>query len=126
MKKIMKKVVCAILSIFILSSSPAFSDGSCFKTPSNYDKTKVGGVENKEQTTRDQYAKQDAGAMAIFMCNAQLSLKGPHTIFKNCGCRQAIKKACSFRWDDGVLKVSGKNGATKAMCTPWIPIANLL
>lgn len=122
----MKKLIYAVLSIVVFVSSPAFSDTSCFKKPSNYEQGKAVGGAKKEQSTMDQYKKTDGGAMEILLCNAQLAYEGPHTIFKNCGCRQAIKKACSFKWKDGILRASGKDGATTAMCTPWLPIATFL
>lgn len=124
----MKKFIYIILSVAFFISSPAFSEASCFKKPSNYEqgKSTAPGGANKEQITNEQYEKVEAGAMGILLCNAQLAYEGPHTIFKNCGCRQAIKKSCSFNWKHGVLKASGKNGATAAMCTPWLPIATFL
>lgn len=116
-----------ILMLVFAMSGPAYSAAECFEKSENYeDGKKVGGLYDKEGRVEKGYKETEDNVKELLFCNLQLAYEGPHTLFKNCGCRATVKKSCSFSWKDGDLVASGKNGATEAMCVPWKPIANLL
>lgn len=117
----MKKMILLIFVLISSISNPALSDSKCFKKPSNYQDS-----EQKERMIEEQHESTGDPVKELLFCNMQLAYEGPHTLYDNCGCREVIKKSCSIKWDNGKLKLGGKNGASDAMCTPWIPIALML
>lgn len=124
----MKTVIINVMMIAIFAvSAPLFAGTECFEKSENYEEgKKVGGMVDKDAIVDKGYKDTEDPVMELLACNMQLAYEGPHSLFKNCGCKQAIKKSCSFSWKNGSLIASGKGGATEAMCAPWKPIAGFL
>jgi hypothetical protein len=110
----MKKTIAVMM--LCLMPALAMADKSCLEIKNFNDPSG-----QKESQTMEGIDKQEDPAKDLFGCfTAVGSGQSPGEVKEGCGCKQAVKKLCSFNTKKH--KVSASGGADKAWCgvfAPW-------
>ena len=114
----MRKSLYKFFIVFVLFlPSLALADMACYDVKDHG--PDPGG--QTESSIKGQYQSAQNPATDLFGCFTGVTSGGLNAgeVKSSCGCSQAIKSLCSFKWKD--KKVKARGGAQKAWCAVFAP-----
>jgi hypothetical protein len=111
-----KKIIAGLF--LVAFSSLALADMSCLNAEDSTDRTG-----QKEQQIKGGYEKMQDPVQDLFGCfmGVTSGALSASSVKGSCGCKQAVKKHCSFNIKKKRVKASG--GASTAWCAVFAPWA---